>query len=85
MKLHIGQTERSKNYRIQNESTWRGAMIKGKGQNPSTNRKTGECHQWKAVGSCSKGESCSFLHKPASVSREVKGENARGSGLQSSY
>ena len=62
--------------------TERGAVIKGKGQNPSTKRKTGECYQWKAIGSCSKGEYCSFLHKLASGNREVKVESARGSGLK---
>ena len=54
-------------------------MIKGKGQNPFTKRKTGDCYQWKGNGSCSKGESSSFLHKPASGNREVKW---RGSGLK---
>ena len=41
VKLHIEQTQRSKNFRIQNEITERGAVTKGKGQNPSTKRKTG--------------------------------------------
>ena len=82
VKLQIEQTQRSKNLRIQSEITERGAVIEGKGQNPSTKRKTGECFQWKAIGSCSKGESCSFRHKPASGNWEVKVESARGSGLK---
>ena len=53
-------------------------MTKGKGQNPSTERKTVECNPWKATGSCSEGESCSFLHKPLKV------EKARGSGIKPS-
>ena len=62
-KSHIEQIQSSKNSRIQDEIE-RGIVIKGKGQ-PSIQRKTGECFQWKANGSCSRGESCSFLHKPA--------------------
>ena len=62
VKLHVEQTQRSKSFRIQNEITERGAVIKGKGQNPSTKRETRECYQWKSLGSCSKGESDSFLH-----------------------
>ena len=81
-KLPVEQTQRSKNFRIQNEITERGAVITGKGQNPSTKRKTGECYQWKATGSCSKGESCSFLHKSASGNRMITLESARGSGLK---
>ena len=29
----------------------------------------GECYQWKATGQCSKGDSCSFRHCPASGNR----------------
>ena len=32
-------------------------------------RKVGECYQWKAIGQCSKGDSCSFSHDPASGNR----------------
>ena len=76
VKLHIEQAQRSKNFRIQNEITERGAVIRGKGQNPSTKRKTGECFQWRVTGSCSRGESCSFLHKPASGNREIVQEKS---------
>ena len=31
-----------------------------KGENVSEERKVGDCHQWKANGQCSKGDSCSF-------------------------
>ena len=41
VKLHIEQTQKNKNFRIQNEITERGAVIKGKGQNPFAKRKTG--------------------------------------------
>ena len=83
--LHIEQIQRSKNSRMQNGITERGAVTKGKGQNRFTKRKTGECFQWKANGSCSRGESCSFLHTLASGNREITLEevvNTRGSGLK---
>ena len=88
MKLHIEQTQRSKNFRIENEITERGAVIKGKGQNPSTKRKTGEYLQWRVTVSCSRGESCSFLHQLVSGNREIVQEkvgNARGSGLKPAH
>ena len=84
MKLHIEQAQRSKNFRIQSEITERAAETEGKVQNSFTKRKTGECFQWKANGSFSKGDSCSFLHSHASGNRETTAEevgNARGSGL----
>ena len=57
-------------------------MTKGRGQNSFTKRKTGECFQWKANGSCSLRESCSSLHMLATGSRETthkEVENTRGS------
>ena len=84
-KLHNEQAQGSKNVRIQNEITERVAVIRGKEQNSFTKRKTGECFQWKANGSCSKGESCSFLHTRASGNRDTTEEevvNARVSGLK---
>ena len=54
VKLHIEQAQRSKKFRIQSEITERVAVTKGKGQNSFTERKTGECFQWKANWSCSK-------------------------------
>ena len=32
----------------------------------------GECYQWEAIGQCSKGDSCSFSHDPASEKRDKK-------------
>ena len=60
VKLQIEQAQRSKTIRIPSEITERVAVTKGKGQNSFTMRKTGECFQWKANGSCPKGDSCSF-------------------------
>ena len=82
VKLHIEQAQRRKNFRIQNEVTERGTVIKGnKGQTSFTGRKTGECFQWKTNGSCSKGESGSFLHEPAVAkplhTREKMGNTGR--------
>ena len=83
VKLHIEQAQRSKNFRIQSEITERVAVTKGKGQNSFTTRKTGECFQWKANGSCSKGDSCSFPHSHASGNRETSAEGAKNTGASS--
>ena len=89
-KTRLSQTKNvyeiaSKNFRIESEITGRVAVTTGKGQNSFSKRKTGECFQWKANGSCSKGDSCSFLHSHALGNRETSAEevgNARVSGLQ---
>ena len=50
--IHIGQTMRNKNFKIQNEVVERGAVTKScKGKKPFVERKVGECFQWKANGS----------------------------------
>ena len=85
MKSHIEQAQRSKFFRIHNEITGRAAVTKRKGKNSFTKGKTGECFQWKATRSLSKGESCSFLHTRAPGNRKTTAEeveNARGSGLK---
>ena len=51
VKLYIEQAQRSKNFRIQNAITERGAVTKREGQNSFSKQKTGECFQWKATGS----------------------------------
>ena len=76
-KLHIEQAQRSRNFRVQSEITERVAVTEGKGQNSFTKRRTGECFQWKAHGSCSKGDSCSFLHSRASGNRETSAEEMK--------
>ena len=48
----------------------RGAVTKSqKGRKSSVERKVGECYQWKQLGQCSKGDSWSFSHDPASGNR----------------
>ena len=69
VKLHIEQAQRSNNFRIQSEITERVAVTKEKGQNSFTKGKTRECFQWKANGSCSKGDSCSFIRMPRETER----------------
>ena len=81
MKLHVEQVQRSKNFRIQSEITVRVAVTTGKGQHSFTKRKTGECFQWKANGSCSKGDSCSFLQSHASGNRETSAEGVKNTGV----
>ena len=83
VKLHLEQAQRSKNFRIESEITELVAVTEGKGQNSFTKRKTGECFQWKANGSCSKGDSCSFLHSRASGNRETSAEGAKNTGVSS--
>ena len=63
--------------------TERVAVTEGKGQNSFTDRTAGECFQWKANGSCSKGDSCSFLHSQASGNREISAEGAKNTGVSS--
>ena len=60
VKLPIEQVKIS-GFRARLQSVW--PLLKG--QNSYTKRKTGECIQWKENGSCSKGNSCSFLHTRA--------------------
>ena len=49
-----------------------------KEEKPFVERRVGECFQWKAHGSCSKGESCSFsatpLHRGTVANLKVKKE-----------
>ena len=53
-------------------------VIKGKrAKNSYTERKTEECFQWKTIGSCSRGDPCSFLHTHATGDRE---DNVEWSG-----
>ena len=83
VKLHVGQTHRSKKFRIQSEISERVAVTEGKGQNSFTKRKTGWCFQWKANGSCSKGDSCSFLHSRTSGNRETSAEEVKNTEVSS--
>ena len=81
VKLHIEQAQRRKKIRIQSEITERVAVTIGKGENSFTKRKTGECFQWKANGSCSKGDSCSSQHSHASRNRETSAEGTKNTGV----
>ena len=83
MKLQNEQAQRSNIIRIQSEITARMAVNEGKGQNSFTRRKTGECFQWKANGSCSTGDSCSFQHSRASGNRETSAEEVKNTGVSS--
>ena len=50
----------------------RGTVTKShKGKKANAESRVGECYQWKAIGHCSKGGSCSFRHEPASGNRRV--------------
>ena len=70
VRRHIDQTMMTRNFRARNEIVDRGAVTKSqKGRQASVDRKVGECFHWKAIGQCSKGDSCSFSNDPASGNR----------------
>ena len=70
VRRHIDQTMRTRNFRARNETVERGAVTQSqKGRKASAERKVGEFDQWKAIGQCSKGDSWSFRHDPASGNR----------------
>ena len=63
---HIHQQLRTRNFRARNEIIERGITGRPKGRKAVVEREVGECYQWKAIGQCSRGDSCSFSHKQAS-------------------
>ena len=64
---HIHQQLRTRNFRARNEIVERGAVIKRpKGRKAVVERNVAECYQWKAIGQCSRGDSCSFSYEQAS-------------------
>ena len=70
VRRHMDQTMRTRSFRARNEIVERGAVTKSQeGRKASVERKVGECYQWKAIGQCSKGDSCSFSQDPASGNR----------------
>ena len=69
---------RTRNFRVRNEIVEKGAVTKSqKGKKAYVERKVGECYQWKANGQCSKGDTCSFRHDPASGNR-CEAQRAKG-------
>ena len=67
---------RTRNLNARNERIETGVLVKRhKGKKASVDRKVGECHQWKATGQCSKGDSCSFSHG------SNRGQKAQSSSL----
>ena len=66
VRRHIDQQMRTRNFRARNEIVERGAVTKRpKGRKAVVERKVGECYQWKVIGQCSTGDSCSFSHDQA--------------------
>ena len=56
VRRHIDEVMRTRNFRARNEIAERGAVTKSqKGREGTVERKVGKCHQWKAIGQCSKG------------------------------
>ena len=77
---------RTRNFRVPNEIMERGSATKSqKRKKAFVERKVGECFQWNAKGQCSKGDSCSFSHDPASAAASGNGcETHRANGRSSS-
>ena len=76
VRRHIDQTMWTRNFRARSEIVGRGAVTKSqKGKKACVERKVRECYQWKATRQCSKRDSCSFIHDPASGNR---GESPSG-------
>ena len=74
------QDVRTRSFRSRNEIIERGAVTKRqKGKKAIAERKVGECYQWKAIGQCSKGDSRSFRHDPASGNRRDQGQKGQSS------
>ena len=80
VRRHIDQTLRIGNFRALNEMVEGGAVTKSrKGREVSVERKVGARSQWKAIGQCAKGDSCSFSHDGVSGNRcdqRQKGESS---------
>ena len=73
---------RTRNFRAQNETVERGTVTKShKGKKANAERRVGESYQWKANGQCSKGDSCSFSHDPASGNRRDQRRKEQSSSL----
>ena len=82
VRRHIDQTMVTRNFRARNEIVDRGAVTKSqKGRKASADRKVGVCFQWKAIGQCSKGDSCCFSHDPASGNRCDLRQEGKSSSL----
>ena len=72
VRRHVDQTMRTRNFRARNDIVERGTVTKShKGKKANAERREGECFRWKANGQCSRGDSCSFRHEPASGNRCV--------------
>ena len=78
---HIDQTMETRNFRAWNENSGkRGAVTKSQQwRKASVERKLGECSQWKAIGQCSKGDSCSFSHDSVSGNRRDQKQEGQSS------
>ena len=69
---------RTRNFRVQNDVVERGQSPRVKKETKPTERKVGECFQWKAHGQCSKGDSCSFSHDTQNSGNRGQGQRRKG-------
>ena len=57
------QKIRTRIFQVRKERIETGVSVEAqKGKHVSFERKSGECHQWKAKGQCTNGDACSFRH-----------------------
>ena len=80
VRRHIDQVLSTRNFRARNEILEGGTVTKShKGKKANAERRVGDCYQWKANGQCSKGDSCSFRHEPATGNRCAVGREEQSS------
>ena len=80
VRRHFDLTMRTRNFSARSDIVGRGAVTKSpKERKASVERKVGECFLWKAIGRCSKGDSCSFSHDPASGNRRDQRQEGQSS------
>ena len=80
MRRHIDQTVRTRSFRARNETVERGAVTKSqKGKKNQLGQESVRMYQWKAIGQCSKGDSCSFSLDPASGNRRDQRQEGQSS------
>ena len=58
VKRSIDQKLRSRNFDARNERIETGAVVKNRRDQRGVERGPGECHERRAKGQCSKGDSC---------------------------
>ena len=70
---------RTRNFRVRNDVVGRGSVTKSqKGKKAYVEMKVGQCFQWKALGQCFEGDSCSFSHDTQASGNSGEGQRRKG-------